>query len=845
MHSPPAPPPEPAPAAARPAAAGGSRRGLLPLVAVVVLVQLVAVAGLVSGHRTLFLRDVLTTHLPMKLAQAAAWRGGELPVLDPQRGGGQPSLGNPNSAPLHPSNLLYLLVPARHAFAAHFWLHFLLAPWAAAWLARRLGSPPGAAWAGGAVYASSGFFLSQLSYYNLVGGAAVAPAFVAACLAARDGGRRAAAAAGALWALLLVAGDPTLAALALVAAVLAVALGGRAGAGAAAPDGGSAGPSGRSGGGPAASPPPRAGSSPARPLVRLLLALALGSAVALPQLVELARALPTSVRGVRGFGEAERTLGSWDPRQLVEQAVPLAFGRVDRTGPGAFWGHRFHTGALPFYLTLYPGLLAFGLAAAAGGGRSLGGGAGWALVGSGLFLALGRFNPLLAPLLAAPGAGLLRFPVKAWLLVALGLAVLAAAGWQRLLAGDPAARRRWTAALALLGGALAAGAVAAAAAGPALARRLAGWLPAGAPADLAAGQAARWAVGCGAGALVAAALLLARRLAASRPSAGAVLLLGTHAVSQLALLGPATLATDAAAAYRARHPFAAEVPAGSRVVHGTLGRLFGRPPLLPPPGGDARWLARQGAAAAQPLVGVGAGWRYELASSPEGLDGFLTRLAADAVRSLPDAQRIRLLRAWGVEALILERPLAAGAAGVSEVASVAGPLAEVRLYRLAEPAAPVRRVHAARWAAEPGEALAALLDPGFDPGREVVLAGAPPAGAAAFAGGGGGGVAVRRETAEELLLATTGDRPGWVVVERSWQPQWRAEVAGSPAAVLPANLHRIAVAVPAGESAVRLWVDRRPLMRAGWAAAAGALALLGLAAAGRRRPPSSGSAHER
>ena len=92
-------------------AAEPSRRALAPLVAVVLLLQLVAVAGLVAGSRTLYLRDVLTTHLPMKLAQAAAWERRELPLLDPARGGGQPSLGNPNGVPLYADNLLYLAAP--------------------------------------------------------------------------------------------------------------------------------------------------------------------------------------------------------------------------------------------------------------------------------------------------------------------------------------------------------------------------------------------------------------------------------------------------------------------------------------------------------------------------------------------------------------------------------------------------------------------------------------------------------------------------------------------------------------------------------------------------------------
>ena len=131
-------------------------------------------------------------------------------------------------------------------------------------------------------------------------------------------------------------------------------------------------------------------------------ALAFGTAVALPQLVELLRILPTSTRGVRGYDATASTIGSWDPRQAIEQLLPLPFGRVDRAGPGGFWGQRFHTGMLPLFITLYPGLLPLALAAAAGRARGRGGAFAWTALGLGLFVALGRFNPLVAALAALP-----------------------------------------------------------------------------------------------------------------------------------------------------------------------------------------------------------------------------------------------------------------------------------------------------------------------------------------------------------------------------------------------------------------------------------------------------------
>ena len=73
-------------------------------------------------------------------------------------------------------------------------------------------------------------------------------------------------------------------------------------------------------------------------------------------------------------------------------------------------------------------------------------------------------------------------------------------------------------------------------------------------------------------------------------------------------------------------------------------------------------------------------------------------------------------------------------------------------------------------------------------------------------------------------------------MQRAWQPHWRASVDGRPAEVAAADLHRLAVAVPAGAHALKLWVDRRPLHRSALAAAAGLLGLLAIGLRGRKPP---------
>ena len=112
-----------------------------------VLLLLAAALPLISGGETLFLRDLFNTHLEMKWVQAEAMREGRLPLIDPYRAGGQPHLGNPNTVPLYPDNLLYLVAPLFWAFNAHLWLHLLLAPAAFYALARAWGLEREPAWA--------------------------------------------------------------------------------------------------------------------------------------------------------------------------------------------------------------------------------------------------------------------------------------------------------------------------------------------------------------------------------------------------------------------------------------------------------------------------------------------------------------------------------------------------------------------------------------------------------------------------------------------------------------------------------------------------------------------------
>ena len=785
---------------------------LLPLyVLPAVLMLLWALWPLVSGQETLYLRDVLNTHLGMKLNDAEALAAGELRSVDLYRGG-QPSLGNLNGVPLYPDNLLYLFAPLFWALNAHFWIHLLLAPPAMAWLARAWGLGRRASWGAGVCYALSGYYVAHLNFYNLIAGVTLAPALVAAALesARRPDRRRYPIAFALLWALLLLAGDPLIAAQAGLLAATAIFV---------------------------------RGSVPTGALVRLAAAAVAGTLVALPQLVEFLRILPASYRGRQGFSAASGTIASWDLRQLVEWLLPFAFGRPDRVGLGAFWGERFHTGAPAYYFTLYPGLLTLGLVAALGRPRERRALWAWGIAAAGLFVALGRFNPVMSLAFELPVGRFLRYPVKFWLPVAVGGALLAGLGLERLVSsGDPDYRRRLQRLLtAGLWAFVLAWATFSLLRGPSE-TLLAGLMPSEAPRVAVVNERLRWAGLCLfsilALGLLRTAFALARRTRLELPA----LLLGVHVVAQLFFLRPAMVSDDLAV-YTARSPLADHVSADELLVHGAFGRLFGHTALGTGayPDGRSLWLERHAFAELYPFAGAVLGLRYELVGSPEGLDTFLSEVASQVIERAADVDRLRLLEAWGVDVLLLDRQLEPDArwetAGLARERHRAAVFDRpVWVYELPGAAPEVAFVGQVDYAPHVNAAVERLWSADFDARRMTVLPGEGPP----LIGAGGRVLEVLAD-GEDLTVRLAAEEAGALVVQRNHLPIYRATVDGEEVPVREANVYRIGIEVPAGEHEVRLFVDRAPFRRALLGSLAGLLLIGGLSlphGAARRRAES-------
>ena len=143
-------------------------------------------------------------------------------------------------------------------------------------------------------------------------------------------------------------------------------------------------------------------------------------------------------------------------------------------------------------------------------------------------------------------------------------------------------------------------------------------------------------------------------------------------------------------------------------------------------------------------------------------------------------------------------------------------------------------VHEARIVADPAERLQALLDPAFDPRREVLLSRAP----SAFPAGGQGapGAADRTrvvfEEPGQITVEVGLQREGYLVLADSDYPGWRTLVNGEPAEILTANHAFRAVALGPGRHQVTFVYAPLSFRAGAWltAAATALLAVVGSAA---------------
>lgn len=752
--------------------------------AIVLLVPLFLFRDAVFGGGVLYERDIhLLWHAQIEgFVRSVA--GGSWPSWDPWIGFGQPLLANPNTQVYYPPTWLNLLMRPWTYYTGFAAAHLAWAGLGAHILARVVGvSTPGARVAA-VVWMASGPLLSLATMWNHFAGAAWMPWVLAATKRLGDQPNvRHAVILGLAVAAQFLAGSPDMSLYTGLAAAVAI----------------------------VTATVRLAGTTGDR--LRLI-GLAVG-AVTVAVGLSAAQWMPT-LDLIHGSARASlspemRTYWSVHPLGALEMLIPgiwrtLLLSDAGRTA--------FSESREPFLIGTYLGLPTVGLVLAA----FIAPARRWALLASlglGAFLiALGRNAPFYEGLVTAiPLLRLSRFPVKAVPLMAMAWAVLAGLGWDAWRDAATGRRRAWlvvaTSVLVLAGCSV-------------LAIRLVPWL---APA-LFEGSSRGFP-----GYLVASALTAGIGAAAYgralRPLRAAPLSLVVAGLASLDLLAYHRNANPTApvALYTHRPPVVAALAGPVRV--------FVRVPQ------DHLAAEREGSAG---LLRIPEGWRIgsamamgqqmsldSLTAARWGIRGsfsvdymgfhpiFLARLAAMVAIAERTPPYEPLLRLAGVTHVVTRdaRPLG----NLHQIAVHEGLLqSPVRVLAVR---APIPRVLVVGSSWQTGDATA-LLDPSFDPTREVLLPNGPE---------------VAHPEGFDALIESVVDRPdavsarvrlshpGFLVVLDAWAPGWRARIDGTDAPVLRANHAFRAVALPPGHHDVEM--EYRPLsVRAGmWVSVATALFL--------------------
>jgi len=714
--------------------------------------------------RTYFFRDFTVTFLPLRLFAARELREGRFALWNPWVFEGSFQL-----PALYPPDLLHALWPSPVFVSWLLTLHLPMAALAAYWLARELGASRPGAFQSGAVFALGGFALSCLNLYVFLQALALAP-FVAGLLrrAALRGGRHVPAAA-----LVLAVAASTVAIEFVAQAVL---LGSALGL--------------------VASPRGQC-------LGRLLAAIALGVGLAGLPVALVAGLLPETVRGA-GLATDVVLGNAVHPVSLLQALLPNLFG-VPQAPAEAWWGGRFFSKGLPYFLSLYFGPLTLALAAV--GAFALPRRPRFVVIGLatvGLWYALGERGGL-APLVAKlPLASSFRFPAKALLLPHCAVALASGFGVDRLRA----ASRAWVPFAGLAGGA-AAVALAVAAVLKAAPRGLVGWtgvLESFWPrlVEVARRDAALVLLL----ALVVAAVAWAVRRGVLRPGPAAALVVAL-AVLDLARAGSG-LNRQVHPSFFDLLPEMAALPLrdreGGRVFSYGLDRSPAFRGFLARGGPE---LTLSGLYLHRQLLGPYTNMLDDI-PAPEATDltAFSPRpreLGPELYDPEAAARLLPWLRNAGVSRVLSLDPLSHPDLVPLGTVAPGPPGLSIHLYGLDSP---WPRAHVAcRAVAEPdpARALARPYAAGFDPRLDVALepGGAETLGATCKQG------RARRTAARpgRETFEVTADATGYLVVRDSYARGWRASVDGVPAPILRANGKHRALAVPAGRHEVVMWYE--------------------------------------
>ncbi len=767
------------------AVADGTPRGAARALAVAAVLGGAAVlleAVLFRG-RSFFERDVHLLYLPLHASLRQALGQGAWPWWDPNLGFGQPLASNPAAAVFYPVGWLQPLVSAQAWYSIFVALHLGLAGLGALRLARHAGLSLVGGVAAALAWMASGPLLSLVNVWPHFGGAALAPWVVtAADRALVQGGARRTIAWGALVAAQVVVGSADVGLLTLlVCFALGVARSVKAGW-------------------PAARAPIGIAA------IAGVVALALSAVQWLPAL----EALRASDRLTATA--AQRAGWSIHPLTLAQLALPVTLDLIPRLAPG---GIDLDLIWQSFLRSIYVGLPVLVLALrglfvphrlrtwAAGVGAV-----------AGLF-ALGPHTPIHTLLVTVvPGMGVMRYPAKAMVLVALCVALLAGLGVDTV--GSALRGRREHLARTWAVGGLALTMIALALVTWGAARAGTSSLPAAAPIAVAAACAA------------AVAALAGTRLARWK---GAPLVAAGLAFADLAWAHHGLNPTAPRSFFEQRPAILSLLPEGARVYAWDYSVRAAR----------ARPRVRESLAFGRPTAGTGQlqvaeaaqaylypwsanRWlrRGSFEADPFGLQPQAMRNFVFLLRGLEDSPLFtRLLRISSVQRVVSLHD--ESHEGLVPVGTVSGPYPlPIRVFAVPDALPAAYVVSGARTADEGEQAYLTLLSPEFDERREVVLPTA--AGAAPIQPAFVGTATIQTFAADRIVVDVSASHDGWLVLTEAFDAGWHARVDGAPATVLPANTVFRAVPVRAGRHRVDLRYWPRTLVVGAWLTLATALA---------------------
>lgn len=783
-----------------------ARRERMEVIATVVVV---VVVGMAVAAEPLFLgkawyyRDLVLFFLPIRELQVLLIEQGHGLWWDPWRNGGQPLLASPNTSSLHPTLLLYLLIPARVALGLAVAGCTAASMYCVARLGARTGLDVTGSLFAAIVFGTSGVLAATVNLPLFLGLCAVPPLTLFLDSWIRHRSMRAFALAIACGGWIVVSGTLEVG---LVAAVTGTTW---------------------------ALCVPSSASLLRRGAALILLgtgSVALGAVQVLP-----AWHLYQASRRAAGLA-VELTLGwSVHPHRIAELILPGMLGRMDALDRSAEWTAglegsagaylvSIHVGAIPVILAL--------VALLASDSDSLTRRLKWglaSLIVISLVVSLGRYLPGSSNLIA--GVALpVRFPVKALLALPLPLAILAAHGLAELRRAPSAGRRT-----AAISGVLAVAMVSAGTAcmaGTTTARACVAWLvrmdAPGAP----AGIAISLYVAAGQCAAIALTWLLRHH------KAGAALVHVTVALTGVILFWRVNPAVDPAI-------LAGEPPSAGIVLESLAGgRHYSDPGAeafhLRAPMDDDVFRERWRLARLSEVHAARFGIPTIFHDDYDGLiSNGLGRLT-DAVQSSTWPERLRLLSASAVRIVTTTTELSGD--GLRLLARVPLEASEpLRIYELTATAPAIRFVPASVVARDADEALSLLVAPESDPLRRVVLTDGP--------------VNVPPENCEGRVVPDhLGDVADWsgivestcdgfVVMAIPPHAGTVVTVDGVVSDLLAADVAYFAVAVRAGRHAIT-WRYRPPGFWAGALISAAMLAILAglISRRSSPRPEDSGAA---